>query len=44
VHLNLGFAYEHLNQPKRAAAEYEKACALSADFCRTPAQSGVVPY
>ena len=43
AHLNLGFAYQRLNKPKQAAAEYEKGCALSAESCRTPAKSGVAP-
>ena len=43
AHLNLGLAYQHLHQSKQAAAEYKKACALSANFCRTPGEPSVAP-
>jgi Flp pilus assembly protein TadD len=34
AHLNLGFAYERLQQPARAGQEYAEACRLDAKFCR----------
>jgi Tfp pilus assembly protein PilF len=34
AHLNLGYAYERLNQPKASRAEYETACRLEEKFCR----------
>ena len=34
AHLNLGFAYEKLNEKKLAQREYEQTCQLSADLCR----------
>ncbi len=33
AHLNLGFAYERLQQTARAAQEYATACRLDAKFC-----------
>ena len=33
AHLNLGFAYERLQQTARAAEEYATACRLDAKFC-----------
>ncbi len=34
AHLNLGFAYERLQQPARAGEEYAEACRLDAKLCR----------
>jgi Tfp pilus assembly protein PilF len=36
AHLNLGFAYERLQQPTRAAEEYAEACRLDGKLCRKP--------
>jgi Tfp pilus assembly protein PilF len=33
AHLNLGFAYEQLNQMSLAEHEYRRACELNADLC-----------
>ena len=33
THLNLGFAYEQLDEKTRAAREYQQACELSTDLC-----------
>jgi tetratricopeptide (TPR) repeat protein len=33
AHLNLGFAYERLRQPERAAEEYATACRLDVKLC-----------
>lgn len=34
AHLNLGFAYERLQQPARASEEYSTACRLDAKLCQ----------
>jgi Flp pilus assembly protein TadD len=34
AHLNLGFAYERLQQATRAVQEYEAACRLDAKLCK----------
>jgi tetratricopeptide (TPR) repeat protein len=34
AHLNLGFAYERLNQPAAARTEYAEACRLEPSFCK----------
>jgi len=33
AHLNLGYAYERLNQSENAKREYQQACRLKAEFC-----------
>jgi arylsulfatase A-like enzyme/Flp pilus assembly protein TadD len=43
AHLNLAYAYERLNKRPQAVAEYDKACSLSASFCRSPSQPIVSP-
>jgi choline-sulfatase len=34
AHLNLSYAYEKLNHPREARAEFERACKLSAELCQ----------
>jgi tetratricopeptide (TPR) repeat protein len=34
AHLNLSYAYEKLNHPNQARAEFERACQLNAEFCQ----------
>jgi arylsulfatase A-like enzyme/Tfp pilus assembly protein PilF len=41
AHLNLGFAYEQLQQPERAAQEYGVACRLDKNLCREIEQHSV---
>jgi Tfp pilus assembly protein PilF len=33
AHLNLGFAYERMNQPELAKKEYQEACRLDRGLC-----------
>lgn len=41
AHLNLGFAYERLQQPQRAAEEYGAACRLDKNLCSEIQQHSV---
>ncbi len=34
AHLNLSYAYEKLNHPREARAEFERACKLNTDLCQ----------
>ena len=34
AHLNLGYAYEQVHEPRRARLAYQEACRLRVEFCR----------
>jgi Flp pilus assembly protein TadD len=38
AHLNLGFAYQRLNNPLMSHKEYQEACRLENKFCKSVGQ------